>query len=218
MDCIDCHNRPTHIYRSPHQLIDFYMSTGLFDCSLPYFKRYASQLLWERWPDKETALKAIEETLEEHYERYLQSEAGTALVRRNIHWLQTLYQRNFFPDQGVDWRAYPDHKSHFEFPGCYRCHDGEHKSDDGDVVSNDCLLCHEFLDQAEGEAAFGPIQYAGGPFRHPRHLGDIWKGRNCTDCHGVQTGGEYPPDAYSATPNQVSSAEPEKAAQLAELP
>ena len=24
--------------------------------------------------------------------------------------------------------------------------------------------------------------------RHPLNLGEIWKGRNCTDCHGLATG------------------------------
>jgi hypothetical protein len=188
MDCIDCHNRPSHIFRSPRQLIDTSLAAGVLDSSLPYFKRYATALLERRYPDTPTALSTIATSLQESNKGWMQGPRGTALVQRNIEWLQTLYQRNFFPEQGVDWRQYPDHRGHFEFPGCYRCHDDRHKTTDNLVISNNCQLCHEIIDQAEGEEAFGPITYKGGSFRHPLNLGEIWKGRNCTDCHGLATG------------------------------
>jgi nitrate/TMAO reductase-like tetraheme cytochrome c subunit len=189
MDCIDCHNRPSHIYRSPHQLIDTSMANGTLDRSLPFFKRYANSLLERTYPDTETALTTIRDELQRNYASWMQGDQGRRVVQNNIEWLQTLYQQNFFPEQKVDWRVYPNHRGHFEWPGCYRCHDGKHVNEaTGTPVSQDCRLCHEILDQAEGEAAFEPIAYRGGEFRHPRNLGDIWKGRNCTDCHGLRPG------------------------------
>lgn len=188
MDCIDCHNRPSHIFYSPRQLIDTSLATGVLDPSLPYLKRYATELLERQYPDTPTALKAIATVLEDKNKGWMQGARGTALVRQNIEWLQTVYQRNFFPEQGVDWRQYPNHKGHYEFPGCYRCHDDRHKSADNQVISNDCQLCHQLLDQAEGDKAFGPITYTGGPFRHPLNMGEIWQGHNCTDCHGLPAG------------------------------
>jgi hypothetical protein len=185
MDCIDCHNRPSHIFRSPRQLIDTSLAAGVLDPSLPYLKRYATELLERQYPDTPTALKSIASILKTRNKDWMQGPRGTALVQHNIEWLQTVYQRNFFPEQGVDWRQYPDHKGHFEFPGCYRCHDGRHRNAEDKKISNDCQLCHEIIDQAEGEKAFAPITYTPGPFRHPRNLGDIWKGNNCTDCHGL---------------------------------
>jgi hypothetical protein len=186
MDCIDCHNRPSHIYRSPHQLIDFYMGNGVLDSSLPYLKRYGSQLMESSWPTTEAALQAIEHTLSEKYSERMQGTQGRAQVQHHINVLQTLYKQNFFPDQGVNWRIYPDHSSHFEFPGCYRCHNDKHADAQDRTISYDCQLCHDFLDQAEGQAAFEAPVYQGGPFRHPRGLTDIWRGHNCTDCHGVE--------------------------------
>lgn len=198
MDCIDCHNRPSHVYRSPRQVIDFYMSTGLLDASLPYLKRHATGLYEARYETTEAALAAIDEKLRAEYATMMESPRGEELILKNIEWLQTLYQRNFFPEQGVDWRAYPNHQGHFEWPGCYRCHDDQHASDAPEagvlpgisqkarVISNDCQLCHIMLDQAEGMAAYEPIQYQGGDYQHPRNLGDIWRERNCTDCHGVE--------------------------------
>jgi hypothetical protein len=185
MDCIDCHNRPSHIFRSPRQLIDSSLATGVLDPSLPYLKRYATELLERRYSDTPSALKTIATVLETKNKGWMEGPRGTALVHRNIVFLQKIYQQNFFPEQGVDWREYPNHIGHFEFPGCYRCHEGRHRTPDNQAISSDCELCHEFLDQAEGEAAFGPITYKGGPFQHPRNLGEIWKDHNCTDCHGL---------------------------------
>jgi hypothetical protein len=28
-------------------------------------------------------------------------------------------------------------------PGCFRCHDDEHKASDGRVIKQDCELCHK---------------------------------------------------------------------------
>lgn len=186
MDCIDCHNRPSHIYRSPRQLIDFHMATGALDRRLPFFKREATALLEGKYATTEEALGAIDQHLREQYDQWLETPKGRELVEANIATLKELYQRNYFPEQGVNWTVYPDHSSHFEWPGCWRCHDGEHVSESQTAVSSDCQLCHDLLDQAEGEAAFGPLNYQGGPYEHPRGLGDIWLENACTDCHGLQ--------------------------------
>ena len=186
MDCIDCHNRPSHIYRSPRQLIDSSLATGQLDPSLPYFKRYASELLERKYESTEKAMAAIDALLDTEYAEHIQGPRRRELVERNIEWLKTLYQRNFFPEQNVDWRDYPDHIGHFEFPGCFRCHDGEHRTSDRKPITSDCKVCHEFLDQQEGKAAFEEPKYTGGEFRHPRNLGEIWKGHVCTDCHGLE--------------------------------
>ncbi len=110
-------------------------------------------------------------------------------MEKNIAWLQEIYSRNFFPEQGVDWRQYPNHLGHFEFPGCFRCHDDKHADTAGKTISADCNLCHDMIDQAEGQAAHAPAQYHAAPFNHPRNMGDIWLGRNCTECHGIETEG-----------------------------
>jgi hypothetical protein len=49
----------------------------------------------------------------------------------------------------ITWGTYPTLLGHEQAPGCFRCHDGEHTSRAGKVISNDCDLCHSIL--AEGE-------------------------------------------------------------------
>ncbi|MBI5154558.1 NapC/NirT family cytochrome c, partial [Candidatus Poribacteria bacterium] len=185
MDCIDCHNRPSHVYRSPRQLLDHSFSTRILDSSLPFLKRYSTELLETEYPDTPTALQTIDKALREKYADRMAGVRGKELVEKNIALLQTVYQRNFFPEQGVSWREYPSHLGHFEFPGCYRCHDDKHLTETKEYISNDCTLCHKLVDQAEGEAAFDEPVFRTGPFQHPRNLGTIWEGRNCTDCHGL---------------------------------
>ena len=187
MDCMDCHNRPSHKYRSPNQLIERAMASGELDRSLPYLKRLATQLFESSYTDTSTALKTINQSLKNKYASYMQGEPGVQLVERNIKLLQNLYKVNFFPEYKVDWRAYPDNIGHFEFPGCNRCHDEKHLATDGKKISNDCHQCHEILDQAEGEAAFAPPQFKLRPFQHPRNLGEIWRDHNCTECHGIKS-------------------------------
>ena len=43
----------------------------------------------------------------------------------------------------VKWGTYPNHIGHIDSPGCFRCHDDEHKASDGAVIRQDCEICHK---------------------------------------------------------------------------
>ena len=45
----------------------------------------------------------------------------------------------------VAWGTYPNHIGHEGTPGCFRCHDGEHATEDGRVIEQDCSTCHAML-------------------------------------------------------------------------
>ena len=45
MDCLDCHNRPTHVYRSPDEALDRKMLEGEIPRELPFVKRQAMELI-----------------------------------------------------------------------------------------------------------------------------------------------------------------------------
>jgi cytochrome c2 len=53
-----------------------------------------------------------------------------------------LFERNIFPEMKVSWGTYPNNLGHTVFPGCFRCHDDNHRTEDGKVISQDCGLCH----------------------------------------------------------------------------
>ncbi len=48
MDCVDCHNRASHIYRSPEFEVDLALEEGRIDRSLPYIRREGLRIITEK--------------------------------------------------------------------------------------------------------------------------------------------------------------------------
>lgn len=178
MDCIDCHNRPTHIYNPPSRAVNLSLATGRMSTKLPWIKKNAVDVLAASYDTKREALDSIATILGRDYERT----RDTALVRQAIAEVQNIYSNNFFPTMKVDWRVYPDNIGHELFPGCFRCHDGQHKSEDGRVIPDDCTTCHIIMAQGSGTRS-RTISPAGLPFKHPVDIGEMWKQVPCTTCH-----------------------------------
>ncbi len=55
MDCMDCHNRPTHVYQAPEGAVDVAMASGLISPGLPWIKKVAVDALVREYPDREAA-------------------------------------------------------------------------------------------------------------------------------------------------------------------
>ena len=70
-------------------------------------------------------------------------------VQRAARSLLDIYDRNVFPAMKITWRTYPNNIGHNDFPGCFRCHDGNHSSVGGRVVTQDCGACHNLLAMQE---------------------------------------------------------------------
>lgn len=181
MDCIDCHNRPTHVFVPPDEAVDDAFLAGRLDQSIPYMKRQAVELLSKPYQTEPEALEAIARSLGEVYlANYgdVHSSKRDSL-RRATDELQRIYRSYIFPEMKTNWSTHPNNISHFYFQGCFRCHDGKHKASDGHVIRSDCNVCHTVLDQTEGQTQT-PAQ--NGLFRHPVDLGDRAK-FNCNVCH-----------------------------------
>jgi hypothetical protein len=99
--------------------------------------------------------------------------------------LQRIYSTTFFPYMKVNWKTHPNNIGHMYYQGCFRCHDGNHVSKDGKVISKDCNSCHTVMDQQESgtQVASLPAQ----TFKHPVDLGDL-TAVNCSDCHSGGVG------------------------------
>ncbi len=185
MDCIDCHNRPTHILRSPSRSLDLALASGRIDPSLPYIKRTAVRALTEKYPSGDSAMSAIERSVRHFYaENYADLAArDTQKISASIAVLRGIYSNNDFPDMKVRWDVYPENNRHLIFKGCFRCHDGKHSTSDGRVISRECTNCHTILAQGRPEA----LEYArdanGLTFRHPVDIGGMWRQVTCPECH-----------------------------------
>jgi len=145
MDCMDCHNRPTHTFQLPERALDTAMSTGNISPGLPFIKKQALAALKKDYPDHDTAQREIASTLNSFYRtNYAQLYAqDPKQIARAITAVQDIYSRNVFPEMKVTWGTYWNNLGHMDSPGCFRCHDGSHVSASGKAIPNDCDTCHE---------------------------------------------------------------------------
>lgn len=188
MDCVDCHNRPTHIYVPPDHSVDNSLLAGRIDSSLPFVKQQAVTVLTGQYETNDQAKAAIQGELQKFYqEKYpdvWNSRQGT--VKTAIAEVQRIYETTIFPEMKVDWRVHPNNIGHFYSSGCFRCHDGNHASAEGKTISKDCNICHTIAAQTESGKPL--IQTAqGARFTHPVDLGDMGA-VNCSDCHSGGVG------------------------------
>ncbi len=153
MDCMDCHNRPTHAFDLPERAVDHALADGLIPSSLPFIKKTGVEVLKQAYASQDAARLAIPAAIEKFYrENYPDMHAQRRTeIERSSRSLVAIYERNVFPQMKVTWGTYPVNIGHTDFPGCFRCHDDAHKSADGRTVSQDCNSCHQLL--AMDEAA-----------------------------------------------------------------
>lgn len=154
MDCIDCHNRPTHVFELPARAVDEAITRGEIARELPYVKQASVEAL-ENIEVKE----GDQERIAQHFRAFYQEELGDGYaameskIEDSIVTLQTIYGQNVFPKMEVTWGTYPRHVGHTDSPGCFRCHDDSHSTEGGDTISQDCSACHKVLAWDEEEPA-----------------------------------------------------------------
>ena len=187
MDCIDCHNRPTHIYHPPARSVNHIMSLGWIDPDLPSVKSIAVKALENPYTSKQVGLDSIKLVMEEYYRvnHPVVAIKKKAEIERAVVEVQKIFSRNYFPEMKVNWKMFADNIGHLFYPGCFRCHDGKHVNDDGKVLSRDCNVCHTILAQ-QFEKDKLRLSLGGVDYRHPVDIGDAWKEMNCSDCHNGQ--------------------------------
>jgi nitrate/TMAO reductase-like tetraheme cytochrome c subunit len=151
MDCVDCHNRPTHIYRLPEQEVDLALEDGRLDRSLPYLHREAVKALKDPYPSHQAAREGLSAQLATFYRESDPQlyAARQADIERAGRVLGDIFCTDVFPEMNVTWGTYPSHIGHINTTGCFRCHDEEHATDTGETISQDCDTCHSVLAMEE---------------------------------------------------------------------
>jgi hypothetical protein len=185
MDCIDCHNRPSHKYRSPSVYFDKIMLTNDVGKEIPFIKKTAMGILRNSYPSKDTAFMQIRERIINFYKSDFSDyfEKNSAVIDQSIASLQKAYSQNSFPEMKVSYEVYPDHIGHLESEGCFRCHNDSFRSDNGRKITRDCNLCHTIIGQGKRDLMqFTNIRDTL-EFQHPVDIGTAWKESNCSECH-----------------------------------
>ena len=128
MDCMDCHNRPSHVIApTPERAVNDAIATGSIPLTLPFIHRESVKALKAGNPA----------TLRDFYRSEPRDQVDRAVAA-----VQDIYQRNVFPAMNVTFGTYPNNIGHIDSPGCFRCHDDDHKSKDGKKIGQDCETCH----------------------------------------------------------------------------
>ncbi len=145
MDCVDCHNRATHIFRSPGELIDSSLLDGRI-ASLPFIKREALKALETVSPSLDSAYAKVEAIRDFYKNSYpdVYSQRG-AEIDRSIEALKEVARLTTFPEMNVSWKTHIDNSAHQESPGCFRCHGkltAVNGSQPGKVIDDSCDSCH----------------------------------------------------------------------------
>ncbi len=138
MDCLDCHNRPSHAFEMPEQALDRAMAAGRLPLTLPAVKKVALEILKADYRSQADAERAIPAALAKAY-------PGRPEVQQASRALIEIFRRNVFPEMKVAWGSYPNNIGHMAFPGCFRCHDDQHTSAAGKAIPQDCNTCHQLL-------------------------------------------------------------------------
>jgi hypothetical protein len=168
MDCVDCHNRPTHIYLSPTEAIERRMVLGELDPDLPWIREVAERVLTVQYATREEAMAGIEQTT-----RAIYAEAHPEVAERRadsidqaIEVMRDIHQQQVFPQMNIQWNTYPSLIGHGDEHSkrCFRCHDGAMRDEAGVRITIDCESCHHVLARESedpqvlkvlsGEAAF----------------------------------------------------------------
>lgn len=148
MDCIDCHNRPTHIYNMPEERVDFGLLSKKINPEIPGIREDSLKVITKEYASREEAKASMTNDL---ISLQKQRDAGMAETNKNDllkagDFLLEAYLGNVWPEMKVAWGTYRDHLGHQwadDGYGCWRCHDEEHVNSAGETISQDCSICHD---------------------------------------------------------------------------
>jgi nitrate/TMAO reductase-like tetraheme cytochrome c subunit len=155
MQCVDCHNRPTHTFESPERGMNNAMALGELSVTLPFIKKKGVELLKANYSSRKEAAEKLPAALTDFYRQNYPDvfDKRSQDIQHAAQSILAVYNRNVFPELNVQWGTYPNNLGHTEFPGCFRCHDGSHTEAGGQTIAQDCGSCHELvaMDEASPE-------------------------------------------------------------------
>ncbi|MCK6624823.1 MAG: NapC/NirT family cytochrome c [Anaerolineae bacterium] len=197
MDCIDCHNRISHLFRSPADAIDQALARQQIEATIPAIKEQGIRVLSQQFPSTAEGLKsiaALEGWYQENYPDFYSQHKEP--VQKAVAALQEIFTVTVFPNMGVGWQTHPNNLGHKEFPGCFRCHDGKHTSPTGQTVRLECNICHSIPEIVDDKTKRAPLISIDKPDEPDSHRDSNWLARHryqfdetCAECHDISNPG-----------------------------
>ncbi len=156
MDCVDCHNRPTHIFLSPSAALDEWMAQGFIDPSIPWIRKVSEEVLTRKYLSREEARQGIAK-LPEIYQQGFPDKwvKYQEKVKSAVPILQEIHRLFVHPEMKIEWNTYPSLLGHPtpQTAGCFRCHDGVLRDEQGIPITTKCESCHYVLANKELDPA-----------------------------------------------------------------
>jgi hypothetical protein len=153
MDCVDCHNRATHIYKNPEDIVDEFIRLGEEERAVPYMKQQALAAITKGYASDQAAQRGIANQIHNYYRRYYPelSVAKSEQLEHVVDILQSAYATHRHHHMRIEWDTYTSHVGHDKNLGCFRCHNDDMKTDAGETIRHNCTMCHSILafDSAE---------------------------------------------------------------------
>lgn len=195
MDCINCHNRISHNILPPDQAVDQALARRQISVDIPFIRYVSVNMLTklsERLSTQEGAREAIEGLADYYAEEFPDYYAENAeQVERAIDVLIAIYEDTVFRDQMVNWQAHPNNLGHEDWPGCFRCHDGQHVSEEGQAIRLECNMCHSIPQVVTADVIEPELPLATG-IQPASHFSTHWIAlhresfdQTCQACHDV---------------------------------
>jgi len=196
MDCVDCHNRSVHAFKSPEVSLNQAISLGRISKAIPFIKSKGLEVLNAKYATFDEGMQAIASLLEFYRTNYADYYAkDAASIDQAAAVIKDIYETTFFPNMSKGWDTHPDNVGHSEFPGCFRCHNGKHVDAEGNSIRLHCNICHTIpVTYKEGQepkiaelgslllSAKEPESHLAANFMaNHRFLADT----SCEQCHGV---------------------------------
>ncbi len=196
MDCITCHNRIAHDFKSPEDAMDDYMSRGLISADIPDIHMNGAMILRGDYENREAGLEAIAGLEERYQTEYSDFYAeNSELVQEAIVSLQHIYATIVFQEQEVDWTTHPTNIGHMDAPGCFRCHDGKHLNAEKEAIRLECNICHS-IPVVRGEDDFVTNLEISHGLEPESHQNPSWINlhnqvfdQTCSNCHTTEDAG-----------------------------
>jgi hypothetical protein len=128
------------------------MSTGRISPDLPYIRKKAVEVLKVNYTTREVAQRGITSEIARFYQSNYRCNRSSAACRSETSWPRS---GEYLPAKCLSrhacdvGRTHPNSLGHNDSPGCFRCHDGNHTSADGQTITNDCSACHQIVVSGE---------------------------------------------------------------------
>jgi nitrate/TMAO reductase-like tetraheme cytochrome c subunit len=147
MDCVTCHNQPTHGFHLPGAALDDALAHGLLAADLPFIKREALAVLSAPFQSEREARARIKEAILSFYTLTYPELARTRAddLTQAVRGIGDVWARNVFPEMKITWGTYPNNTGHPHAVAVPDDHEGR--------TNDTCTMCHS---TTEGNAGGTP--------------------------------------------------------------